>query len=721
MIERLVGQTLNASYRILEPLASGGFGRVYLGRDVRSNAVVAIKILHSDLSSDPALVRRFFREARAVRKITDPHLVRVLHSGRDDDICFLVMEYVAGRTLAQIVKARGPLPVEEAIRYVDQVLQALQVLHRHGVVHRDVKPQNVMVTPEGTVKLMDLGIAKSLVDGTLTAQDGRLTQSGAWLGTPQYMAPEQVRAEAVDARADLYAASIVLYELLAGKPPFQGKTAWEVLHQQVNVPPPPLEQVRADLPPALPPYLQRALEKEPARRFQSAAEMRAALSDILIVPSSDGVPSVELEPVADLPLNAAAGPAANAGGAVLVNVSEEPLVPPVVSPVTPGAEGAREPAEPAEPSNDVLVVDWSDSPSGLDEEGSLRTTPVLPKDAQTSSGEMAAPLMTGRPVLHHPLFFGRIPRLPRPVPVGLFGLTVGVLVVFLFGRPLLSPGAGSDRPVTTLGDQASVNVVPTPVPSATPVQSTPTAISERPTATTDNFPVVVPTTKAKYPATPTPFPTATSARGDAVTLPQATPTLPPTLTAAPRVTDTPVSAPTRPALPSPTSKPVPTSRPTATSQPTATVTAYVAGPAATATPTPGYSTPVLGSANVVPGAVILSWSYPGHLGADDYFDVRVWQDGRAATGIANVQTTSYTIGAGFPGGTYNWTIALIHKSGGAIQTVSVASQTGRFIWASAGGGGGGGSGGGGGAGGSGGGGGGGGGTGPPCYVGPNCL
>jgi len=275
----MIGRTLNGIYRISELVGGGGFADVYLGRDLRTNTVVAIKVLHAHYARDPQIVQRFLQEAQTAQSLVEPHIVRVLDAGQDSGSYYIVMEYVQGHTLAHLIQTRGALPIQEAVEYTRQILQALEAAHRAGIVHRDIKPQNIMVTPEGTVKVMDFGIAKH-------AAAGKMTQTGMYLGTPQYMSPEQARGEKVDARSDPYSVAIVLYELLGGRPPFDAESPWQVLRLQTDVEAPSLERLRPGIPSWLAQVVTRGLAKEPAQRFQDAGDMLAALAGSTPLPRS---------------------------------------------------------------------------------------------------------------------------------------------------------------------------------------------------------------------------------------------------------------------------------------------------------------------------------------------------------------------------------------------------------------------------------------------------
>lgn len=278
---RMTDRTLGGRYLLEDLVGGGGFADVYRAHDLRSNnRVVAVKILHAHIARDPTLLRHFDREARLARGLNDAHIVRVLDAGKQEGTHYLVMEYVHGRTLAQVLKERGPLPIGEAVALALQVLEALEVAHAAGIVHRDIKPQNLMLTTGGLLKVMDFGTAKAPGTGTKT-------KTGMYLGTPHYMSPEQATGGPVDRRSDLYALGCTLFELVAGHPPFHGATDWQIIAGHVCGQPPRLQDVRPDVPPLLQEVVARAIEKLPSQRFQSAAEMRNALVSATGSPSAN--------------------------------------------------------------------------------------------------------------------------------------------------------------------------------------------------------------------------------------------------------------------------------------------------------------------------------------------------------------------------------------------------------------------------------------------------
>jgi serine/threonine protein kinase len=265
-------------YRVDELIGHGGMAKVYRGYDVTLGREVAIKILDPDLARDTAFRTRFRLEAQAASRMSHPSIVRVFDAGdpsssdpSSDEPPYIVMELVKGTLLKDIISA-GPVPVADAVRYVDGILEALDYSHRAGVVHRDIKPGNVMVTDKGQVKVMDFGIARAVSDSSST-----VAETTQIIGTAAYFSPEQAKGEPVDARADLYSTGVVLYELLTGRQPFRGESPVAVAYQHVSETPVPPTEVNEDAPGALDPIVLRALAKDPYQRYPDAAHFRAAL------------------------------------------------------------------------------------------------------------------------------------------------------------------------------------------------------------------------------------------------------------------------------------------------------------------------------------------------------------------------------------------------------------------------------------------------------------
>ncbi|MFC6088369.1 Stk1 family PASTA domain-containing Ser/Thr kinase [Saccharothrix lopnurensis] len=271
---------LSNRYELGETLGYGGMSEVHKGRDVRLGRDVAIKVLRADLARDAQFQERFRREAQNSAALNHPAIVAVYDTGETQTeygpLPYIVMEFVDGRTLRDIVKTQGPLTGKRAMEVMADVSAALDFSHRHGIVHRDVKPANVMITRSGAVKVMDFGIARAVHDG-----QAAVTQTAAVIGTAQYLSPEQARGEAVDGRSDVYASGCVLFELLTGEPPFTGDSPVAVAYQHVREDPKSPSALNPKVTPALDAIVLKAMAKGPANRYQSAAELRADLVRVL--------------------------------------------------------------------------------------------------------------------------------------------------------------------------------------------------------------------------------------------------------------------------------------------------------------------------------------------------------------------------------------------------------------------------------------------------------
>jgi hypothetical protein len=267
------------AYEILAPLGKGGMGTVYLALHTRLKRQVALKILPPHHLGDPVLVARFRREMEAVGKLDHPHLVRATDAGEEQGTHFLAMEFVEGLDLSRLVRLHGALPVADACELARQAAEGLHYVHEHGLVHRDVKPSNLMVTPLGQLKVLDLGLARLRGDHFAVEE---LTDTGQFMGTADYMAPEQtVDARGVDIRADLYSLGCTLYKLLTGRAPFSGPgydSAYKKMRAHAEQPLPPVRDLRPEVPPGLAAVLDRLVAKDPAGRFATPAEAAAALA-----------------------------------------------------------------------------------------------------------------------------------------------------------------------------------------------------------------------------------------------------------------------------------------------------------------------------------------------------------------------------------------------------------------------------------------------------------
>jgi serine/threonine-protein kinase len=267
---------LGGRYQLGEVLGYGGMAEVHRGRDQRLGRDVAVKVLRADLARDPGFQMRFRREAQNAAALNHPAIVAVYDTGEESDgatpLPYIVMEYVSGQTLKEVLAEEHKLMPERALEITADVCAALDFSHRNGIVHRDIKPGNVMLTPTGTVKVMDFGIARAVTSGTAT-----MTQTSAVIGTAQYLSPEQARGESVDARSDVYSTGCLLYELLTGQPPFTGDSPVSVAYQHVREDPIPPGQVNPDVTPTIDAIVLKAMAKNPANRYQSAGDMRADL------------------------------------------------------------------------------------------------------------------------------------------------------------------------------------------------------------------------------------------------------------------------------------------------------------------------------------------------------------------------------------------------------------------------------------------------------------
>ena len=275
-------RVLGGRYRLGKVIGRGGMAVVSEARDLRLGRDVAVKELRLDLASDPTFQARFRREAQAAAGLNHPNIVSVYDTGEEPDprgqvgVPYIVMELVHGRTLRDILREGRPILPQRALEFTQGVLDALAYSHKAGIIHRDIKPANVMLTTSGAIKVMDFGIARAVSDTSAT-----MTQTAAVIGTAQYLSPEQARGESVDARSDLYSAGCLLYELLVGRPPFQGDSPVSVAYQHVRELPVAPSQLDAEITAPMDAVVLRALAKDPDDRYQSAAEMRDDIGRIL--------------------------------------------------------------------------------------------------------------------------------------------------------------------------------------------------------------------------------------------------------------------------------------------------------------------------------------------------------------------------------------------------------------------------------------------------------
>jgi serine/threonine-protein kinase len=306
---------LNGRYELHRRVGRGGMAEVYLARDRLLDRLVAIKILFPEFATDPSFVARFRREAQAAANLNHPNIVGVYDWGKERGTYYIVMEYVDGRSVSEIIRTDGPIEPKRAAGIAADVAAALHFAHKKGVVHRDVKPGNVLITQAGEVKVADFGIARAM---TATSEEN-LTQTGSVMGTATYFSPEQAQGKPVDARSDLYSLGVVLYEMVSGKPPFHADSPVAIAYKHVQEPVPPLSERMAGVPAGYESITLRALAKDPDDRYADGAAMRADLLRF-----RDGRPIAAVTPVPT-------GPARPPGPATVVAAPPDPTPPPEVA------------------------------------------------------------------------------------------------------------------------------------------------------------------------------------------------------------------------------------------------------------------------------------------------------------------------------------------------------------------------------------------------------
>ena len=270
--DTLINTLFDGRYRILRKLGTGGMANVYLAEDEDLGRRVAIKILNDRYASDEAFTERFRREAKSAAALSHPNIVSIYDRGDADGRPYIAMEVIEGKSLKELIVGSGPLPISEAVAYAKQILSATRFAHRHGIIHRDIKPHNILLGHEDRLKVTDFGIARSGAS--------QMTEVGSIMGTAQYLSPEQARGAPVTAASDLYSVGIVLYEMLTGKTPFNGETPIEIAMKHVNDPPRPPSEHRRDIPPELDQVVLRSLSKDIHERYGSAEEFSADLDRV---------------------------------------------------------------------------------------------------------------------------------------------------------------------------------------------------------------------------------------------------------------------------------------------------------------------------------------------------------------------------------------------------------------------------------------------------------
>ncbi|MDQ2905009.1 MAG: protein kinase [Ktedonobacteraceae bacterium] len=270
----MIGRVIKDRYKLIDERGRGNFAIVYIARDMENNHIYAVKAMHVELSNDSELLARFEREAHILSNLNDPHIVQIADYGEDDIVHFIVMDYIDGQNLKYHTITHGPLEPARALEYARQIAEGLDAAYKHGVVHRDIKPQNILINSNDIVKITDFGLARSRETVTLT-------QSNVFMGTPYYIAPEQAESgRSADTRSDLYSVAIVLFEMLTGHPPFEGETAVDIVIKHMNEKVPAISRLRHGLPAEMDAFFQKAMAKTPADRYQTPLEFMAALEQL---------------------------------------------------------------------------------------------------------------------------------------------------------------------------------------------------------------------------------------------------------------------------------------------------------------------------------------------------------------------------------------------------------------------------------------------------------
>src|SRR5579875_2465822 len=270
----MLGRVIKGKYKLIDERGRGSFATVYIVRDTENNCIYAIKIMHLEFSNDGELLARFQREAHILLNLSDPHIVRIVDYGNDNNIYFIVMDYIDGQNLKYHLITHGPMEAGRALNYAHQIAEGLDTAYKQGVVHRDIKPQNILINAKDVVKITDFGLARGRETVTLT-------QSNVFMGTAYYISPEQAESgRSADTRSDLYSVATVLFEMLTGHPPFEGETAVDIVIKHMNEKVPSICRQRPGLPPEMDQFFQKAMAKSPADRFQTPQEFLAALEQL---------------------------------------------------------------------------------------------------------------------------------------------------------------------------------------------------------------------------------------------------------------------------------------------------------------------------------------------------------------------------------------------------------------------------------------------------------
>jgi serine/threonine-protein kinase len=270
----MIGRVIKGRYKLIDELGRGSFATVYIARDIKNNRIYALKVMHLEYADDGELLARFQREAHILLQLSDPHIVRIFDYGDEQDLHFIVMDYIDGQNLKWHILTSGSMEPLRALDYAHQISEGLEMAVQHGVVHRDLKPQNIVINSKDVVKITDFGLARSRETVTLT-------HSNVFMGTAYYIPPEQAESgRSADIRSDLYSVAAVLYEMLTGKPPFEGETAVDIVVKHMNDKVPLICRLRTDLPREVDVFMQKAMAKAPGDRYNTPKDFSSALEQL---------------------------------------------------------------------------------------------------------------------------------------------------------------------------------------------------------------------------------------------------------------------------------------------------------------------------------------------------------------------------------------------------------------------------------------------------------
>src|SRR5437588_4632598 len=270
----MVGRVIKGRYKLIDELGRGSFATVFIARDTKTNRIYAMKVMHYDLADDGELLARFQREAHILLTLSDPHIVSIVEYGDESDLHYLLMDYIDGQNLKYHTLTHGPMEPGRALDYTHQIAEGLDTAYKHGVVHRDIKPQNIVINSKDVVKITDFGLSRSRETVTLT-------QSNVFMGTAYYIPREQAESgRSADTRSDLYSVAAVLFEMRTGRPPFEGESAVDIVVKHMNEKVPSVCHLRPDLPIEMDQFMQKAMAKSPADRYSTPREFISALEQV---------------------------------------------------------------------------------------------------------------------------------------------------------------------------------------------------------------------------------------------------------------------------------------------------------------------------------------------------------------------------------------------------------------------------------------------------------